>query len=150
MVFKLILVPKLPTDLVLEPETPLSGVAFLDKAALCLHRNLDDTMTYRHQTLGAVAKYEISVPQTMAIESNFFKNESERFLIVENNALSKYIFYAASISHGNAARACYPYYKDQIVLMSYIDELEFLAQWKTLGYPESMVPTEPVSEPPTT
>ena len=139
MIFKLVLVPQQPGELVLSPETPLSGVDFLNKAAECLRRNLDDTKQYKHQTLGSLARYEISVPQTMAVESGFFKDNSEKTLIVENNLLNKYLFYGAAISYGTSARACYPYYKDSIMLISYIDELAFLNAWKAKSYPTTLM-----------
>ena len=138
MTFKLVLVPQRPGEVVLSAETPLRGLALLEKAAACLRRNLDTVENTTHQTLGALSSYTITVPQAIAIESKFFANKSEAVLVVENNILSKYIFYGAAISNMPAQRACYPYYKNTVTVISYIDELAFLDNWRNRGYPTTL------------
>lgn len=138
MEFKLVLVPQTPDEFVLNAERPLCGLAFVEKAGACLRRNLDTTTRMRHMTMGAVARYEISVPQQIAIESGWFDTKSTRYLPCEANVLEKYLFYGAMMSNCPSNRPVYPYYQNEIVLTSYIDELEFLNIWRTRGYPEVM------------
>ena len=138
MEFSLKLVPCLPDELVLVAEKPLSGVKFLEEAGKCLRRNLDNGARTRHQTIGNLASYTISVPQQLAIESQWFEDKSCRYLSVEHALLNKYIFHAASFTYGSANRSYYPYYQGEIVLTSYIDELAFLESWRNRGYPDKM------------
>lgn len=136
MEFKLILVPKTPDEYLLNAERPLCGLAFVEKASQCLRRNLDNLTKARHQTLGAVAKYEISVPQALAIESGWFDQKSTRYLTCEANCLEKFIFYGACMSNTATNRPTYPYYGNSIILNSYVDELAFLEAWRIRGYPD--------------
>lgn len=140
MVFTLKLVAERPTDgeLVLKPETPLCGLKFLEEAGKCMRRNLDTPARFKHQTLGALATYEITVPQAIALQSGFFDEKNTRTLVVEANILSRFIFYGASMGYGSSGRACYPYYSNEIILTSYIDELSFIDLWRSRGYPERL------------
>lgn len=135
MEFKLILTPKTPDTFLLYAETPLSGLEFVEKAGACLRRNLDTETRARHITLGNVAQYEISVPQAIAIESGWFKTSNTRYLPCEPGILSKYIFYGASMNRAASNRPVYPYYSNEVVLVSYIDELALLEIWRNRGYP---------------
>ena len=138
MQFTLKLVPVVPNELVLIAEKPLSGVKFLEEAGKCLRRNLDCNARCRHQTLGNLAQYNISVPQQIAIESNWFEDKSERYVTVEHGLLNKFIFHATAFTFGTGTRTYYPYYQNEIVLTSYIDELAVLDLWRNRGYPESI------------
>ncbi len=138
MEFKLILVPETPDKLLLHAEKPLAGLEFIEEASKCLRRSLDTKTVMRHLTMGNVAKYTILVPQALAIESKRFAKSSEFYLVCEENILEKYIFHGASASTAPGCRAVYPYYNDEIVLSSYIDELAFLNTWRSRGYQRSM------------
>lgn len=138
MEFTLKLIPELPTQLVLTPEIPLCGVKFLEEAGKCLKRNLDLGVRNRHQTIGPLSAYDISVPQAIAIESKFFEEHSSRYLIVDDGFLNNFIFHAASFNFGKGNRCWYPYYQDEIVLISYIDELAVVDLWRTRGFPETL------------
>lgn len=138
MNFKLVLVPKTPDEVLLYPETPLSGLKFMEVAGQCLRRNLDLESRCRCITLGAVSKYEISVPQSVAIASGWFEKTDTRYLQCENDLLSNYIFHGASMARLGTTNQIYPYYTNEIVLVSYIDELAFLQVWAQRGYPEYM------------
>lgn len=139
MKFTLKLVSVTPDALVLAPETPLSGVKFLEEAGRCLRRNLDGTARCRHQTMGALSTYEISVPQHLAIESGYFENASSRYIPCEHAFLNKFIFHAANYSFASGGNRCYyPYYSDELVLTSYIDELAVLDTWRSRGYPDKL------------
>ena len=135
MEFKLILTPKTPDTFLLYAETPLSGLEFVEKAGACLRRNLDTETRARHITLGNVARYEISVPQELAIKSGKFDTTNTMYLPCDENILKEFIFYGASMSHVGTRRACYPYYQNEVVLCSYIDELHFLDVWSKRGFP---------------
>ena len=134
MDFKLILEPKTPDEYLLHAERPLCGLEFVEIAGQCLRRNLDHMSNMRHQTLGNIAKYEISVPYAMAMESGWFTKKAKRYLVCDANCLEKYIFYGASVSNCATNRPVYPYYKNEVVLVSYIDELAFLETWRNRGY----------------
>lgn len=136
MNFKLILVPKTPDEFLLNGEKPLCGLAFVEKASQCLRRNLDHLTKTHHQTLGRVAKYEISIPQALAIESGWFDQRSVRYLTCEANCLEKFIFYGAAMNNTPTNRPVYPYYENGVTLYSYVDELAFLESWRVRGYPE--------------
>ena len=123
MEFELILAPETPDKYLLKAEKPLSGLAFVEEASKCLRRSLDTKTRMRHITLGNVAQYTISVPQSIAIECGYFNNASRVYLPCEENVLKDYVFHAATMAHGASNRPCYPYYQDEIVLTSYIDEL---------------------------
>lgn len=138
MDFKLVLFPKNPDEFLLYAEKPLSGLKFIETASACLKRNLDGITNTKHITLGSVAKYEISVPQAIAINSGWFQNKSTRYIPCEANILNKYLFYGAAMNNASACRSIYPYYQNQIVLNSYVDELSFLQDWVDRGYPEEM------------
>lgn len=138
MKFTLNLVPSLPNELVLTAEKPLSGVKFLEEASRCLRRSLDGSLRCRHQTMGNLATYAITVPQQIAIESGWFDDKNERYLQVEHAILNQYIFHAASYTNGCAQRSYYPYYQNEVVLTSYIDELAFIDVWRQRDYPEKM------------
>lgn len=138
MDFKLALYPRNPDEYILYAEKPLSGLKFIEVASGCLKRNLDGITNTKHTTLGNVAKYEISVPQKIAIDSGWFNCKSTRYLPCEANILSGYLFYGAAMSNVSACRSVYPYYQNQIVLNTYVDELGFLQEWVNRGYPEEM------------
>jgi len=134
--FKLVLTADRPTagELVLEPEVPLSGIRFISEVGKCLRRSIDHVGRCRHTTLGALVTYEITVPQQMAIESGLFEDTDTVTIVVENNLLSYFVFYCASISTGAAGRPCYPYMQNEASLVSMIDELTFLEAWAATGY----------------
>lgn len=137
MDFKLILVPRRPDEYLLYGERPLRGLAFVEAASKCLRRNLDLKAKTRHNTLGSIARYEISVPQALAVDSGWFDNKTERYLTCEAGILEKYVFYGASM--GTATnRPSYPWYSDEVVLTSYVDELELLSVWRQRGYPDNL------------
>lgn len=138
MEFTLKLVPELPTQLILTPETPLSGVKFLEEAGKCLRRSLDLGVRYRHQTMGSLSTYNIVVPQAVAIESKFFEDCDSMYLLVDNGFLNNFIFHAASFSFGHGNRCWYPYYQNEIVLMSFIDELAVVDLWRSRGFPGNL------------
>lgn len=135
MEFKLILVAKTPDEYLLYAEKPLSGLALVEKAGACLRRNLDTQTRMRHITLGNIAKYELSVPQAIAIESGWFTQKSSRYIQGEMNVLEKYIFYGATMGNIASNRPVYPYYTNEVVVNSYIDELAVLETWRNRGYP---------------
>lgn len=137
MNFKLILVPETPDKALLYPETPLSGLAFIEEASACLRRNLDNQSRCRHQTLGTITQYEISVPQAIAIESERYKTTDTFYLVCESDVLKRFIFYGASMTKMRGGR-CYPYYSDEVVLTSYIDELAIIDLWRERGYPDKI------------
>ncbi|MCM1230067.1 MAG: hypothetical protein NC489_08040 [Ruminococcus flavefaciens] len=141
MQFKITLTPDRPTqgELVLESETPISGLNFIEEVGKCLRRSIDHISRERHVTLGAVSFYEITVPQQMAIESGLFETKSTVPIIVENNLLSHYIFYGASVDNKASGRPCYPYMSSEATLISYVDELQFLMDWASLGFPERLI-----------
>lgn len=136
MEFKLVLTANRPTagELVLEPEVPLSGVRFIEEVGKALRKSIDHIGRHRHTTLGALATYEITVPQQMALESGLFTDTDTVTAVVENNLLSYFVFYAASVSSGAAGRPCYPYMQNEASLISMIDELTFLEAWAATGY----------------
>lgn len=138
MQFKIILTPDRPTrgDLVLENETTISGLKFIEEVGKCLRRSIDHIARERHVTLGALSVYELTVPQQMAIDSEKFETTTTIPVIVENNLLSHYIFYGASVDNRASGRPCYPYMHSEATLVSYIDELQFLNDWAAIGYPE--------------
>lgn len=138
MNFRLILIPKTPDGYLMYAEKPLSGLKFLETAGACLRRNLDCETNTRHVTLGNVSQYEISVPQAIAIESGWFTEKEKRYLPCENDVLTKYIFYGASLNRVASNRPVYPYYGNEVTLVSYIDELAFLEVWRNRGYPPYM------------
>ena len=138
MEFNLILVPETPDKYLLKAEKPLSGLAFVEEASKCLRRSLDTKTRMRHMTMGNVAQYSISVPQSLAIESGYFDKAATVYLPCEENILAKYVFYGANMAHGASNRPCYPYYQDEIVLVSYVDELAFLDVWRQRGFPKKM------------
>lgn len=136
MEFKLVLTADRPTagELVLEPEVPLSGVRFISEVGKALRRSIDHIGRCRHTTLGALVTYEITVPQQMALESGLYENTDTVTAVVENNLLSYFVFYAASLTSGAAGRPCYPYMQNEASLISMIDELTFLDAWAATGY----------------
>lgn len=134
MNFKLKLAPALTTDVLLTAEVPLQGLSFVEKAAACLRRNLDCQTSMRHVTLGTLSSYTISVPQAIAIESGRFDAQSEFTLYLPNDFLADYIFYGAALSNVASKRSCYPFYNNEVVLVSYIDELAVIEAWKNAGY----------------
>lgn len=138
MEFKLILVPKYPNEFLLKDETPLSGLKFVEQAAACLRRNLDTQTRSRHITLGNISQYEISVPQALAIDSGWFTTSNCRYISCAENYLKPFIFYGATMSTAPSNRPVYPYYQNEVVLISYIDELAILDEWKRNGYPVEM------------
>ena len=138
MEFTLKLIPELPNQFVINAERPLSGMKLLEEAAKCLRRNLDSATVAKHQTLGNVYCYEISVPQQIAVESNYFNDCSKKYLVCEAGILNEYIFYAANFTYGAGNRTYYPYYQNELYLASFIDELAFINLWRTRGYPEKM------------
>ena len=121
-------------DLVVTPETPLSGVHFIEVFGRTLRRSIDHVGRYRHITLGALAEYEVTVPQQIAIESGLFESNDKITVYVENGLLNNFIFYSASISYGKTGRPCYPYVQNEATLISMIDELLFLDAWVSTGY----------------
>lgn len=141
MQFKITITPFRPTagDLVLESETPLSGLRFMEEVGKCLRRSIDHIAHERHVTLGAMSFYEITVPQQLAIQSGLFEEKTTIPVIVEHNLLSHYIFYGASVDNRASGRPCYPYMNSEATLNSYVDELLFLADWATLGFPTKLI-----------
>lgn len=138
MEFTLKLIPELPTEYILNAEKPLSGVKLLEEAAKCLRRNLDSAVRAKHKTMGAIYCYDISVPQSIAIESGHFESCSKKYLVCEAGSLDRFIFHTANFNYGSGNRAYYPYYQNELTLTSYVDELGFLDLWRTRGYPEKM------------
>ena len=138
MEFKLILVPETPDKLILRPEKPLAGLAFIEQASACLRRNLDTKTRMRHCTLGAIAQYEVSVPQAIAIESGRFADKNTVYIPCEEDFLKKFVFYGATIGRSSTHRQVYPYYTDEIVLCSYIDELGIIDIWRNRDYPDKL------------
>ena len=140
MEFKLCLTGNRPAagDLVLNAEVPLSGVRFVEEFGKAMRRSIDHVGRYRHTTLGALATYEVTVPQQMAIESGLFKDSDTVQIFVENNLLHKFIYYAASMSKGASGRACYPYMVNEATLITMVDELAFLDAWASTGYATSL------------
>lgn len=136
MEFKLRLESDRPTngDLVLEAETPLEGVQFIEQMGKSLRRSIDHVGRGRHFTLGALPTYEVTVPQQMAIESGKFEGVYTHTIILEHNLLSHFIFYAANVHTGPAGRRCYPFTENEATLISLIDELAFLDAWANTGY----------------
>lgn len=138
MDFELTLIPETPDKLLLHAEKPLAGLAFIEEASKCLRRSLDAKKRMRHMTLGNVATYTISVPQALAIDSGMFEDSSKCYVVCEEDILKKFVFYSASTSAVPGCRASYPFYQDEIVLSSLIDELAFLNTWRNRGYPKTM------------
>lgn len=138
MEFKLILVPETPDKLILKPEKPLAGLAFIEQASACLRRNLDTSTRMRHNTLGSIAQYEVSVPQAVAIESCKFDTKNVVYMPCEADFLKKFIFYGATIGRSSTHRSVYPYYSDEIVLVSYIDELAIIDTWRNRAFPDKL------------
>ena len=138
MDFKLVLYPRNPDEFILYAEKPLSGLKFIEVASACLKRNLDGITNTKHITLGNVAKYEISVPQSIAIQSGWFTEKSVRYLPCEANILADYLFYGAAMNNASACRSVYPYYQYQVVMNCYVDELGFIQAWVDRGYPDEM------------
>lgn len=138
MEFKLILVPETPDKLILNPEKPLAGLSFIEQASACLRRSLDTKTRMRHCTLGSIAQYEISVPQAVAIESGRFENKNTIYIPCEEDFLKKFVFYGATIGRSSTHRQVYPYYTDEIVLVSYIDELAIIDTWRNRSFPEKL------------
>lgn len=136
MEFKLRLVADRPTDgeLVLEPETPLSGLAFIETVGKTLRKSIDHVSRAKHTTLGALVTYEVTVPQAIAIESGKFEESDTYTVVLENNLLSHFVFYCADVVSGPAGRRCYPFTDNEATLVSRIDELAFLDAWATAGY----------------
>ena len=136
MEFKLNLIAENPYkgELVLEQETPLEGMTFLSAVSCCLRRSIEHVSRARHNILGGLATYEITVPQSMAYESGYFEDTNEVTIIVEKNLLSKFIFYTANVSYGANGRPCFPYMQNEAVLTSLIDEFAFLQAWADTGY----------------
>lgn len=134
MEFKLILAPTTRNDCLLKNETVLNGLNLVMVAANCLRRNLDGNTNIRHQALGTINEYSISVPQAIAVESGWYETSNEMTILVPNNFLRNYIFYMANMNTVSTRRSCYPYYQNSIVVTSYIDELAVLDTWKKLGY----------------
>lgn len=141
MQFKIMLTPDRPTqgELVLQSETPISGLKFIEEVGKCLRRSIDHIARERHVTLGALSFYEITVPQQLAIESQLFETKSTIPVIVQDDLLSHYIFYGASVDNKASGRPCYPYMNSEATLVSYIDELQFLTDWAALGFPERLI-----------
>lgn len=148
MTYRLILVPQRPNEVVLEEETKLCGLEFVSEASSLLRCNLDDYTKFTHVTLGNLTSYTISVPIADAIASGKFENCMERYLIVESGSLNKYIFHTAVAKKARMNHVrdrcshpthSYPYYQDEVVLFSRIDELAFLEDWKNTGYADKMV-----------
>lgn len=138
MEFKLVLVPKTPEEVLLVPETPLSGLKFMEVAGQCLRRSIDLQERFKHVTLGCIHQYEVTVPQSVAIASGWFEKTNRRYLQCEQDLLSSYVFYGASMARIGTTAQIYPYYTSEIVIVSYIDELAFINTWAQRGYPEYM------------
>ena len=138
MEFKLILIPETPDKFLIKSEKPLAGLKFIEEASSCLRRSLDLKVQMRHQTLGTVSQYEMLVPQELAIKSGKYDTVSTVYLPCCENILKSFIFYGASMGHTGTRRACYPYYQDEVVLTSYIEELKFLDVWASRGFPGQM------------
>lgn len=143
MAFQLKLVPHDADDCVLENETPISGIEFLSRASSLLRKSVDGCSSMRHQTLGQLHSYTINVPDSVATASGRFENCMEMYVVVENNILSDFIFYTASINQCNPSllyrnMPCAAYNKNDVVLYSNIDELAFIDTWMSLGYPDNM------------
>ena len=138
MEFKLVLIPKTPDEVLLFPETPLSGLKFMEVAGACLRRSIDTESRFKHITLGTVVQYEVTIPQAVAIASGWFDKTNKRYLLCEQNILSKYIFQGASMARVGTTAQIYPYYTNEIVLVSYVDELAFISTWAQRGYPDYM------------
>lgn len=126
-------------ELVLEAETPLSGVQFIEQVGKSLRRSIDHVSRAKHHTLGALVTYEFTVPQQMAIESGKYENSDTYTIVVENNILSHYVFYAANVITGPAGRRCYPFTDNEATLISMIDELAFLDAWAATGYASRVI-----------
>ena len=138
MEFKLILVPETPDKLILKTEKPLAGLSFIEQASACLRRSLDTKSRMRHNTLGAIAQYEVLVPQAVAIESCKFDTKNVVYVPCEENFLKKFIFYGATIGKCGTGRPVYPYYSDEVVLSSYIDELAIIDVWRNRDFPDKL------------
>lgn len=138
MEFKLVLIPKTPEEVLLVPETPLSGLKFMEVAGQCLRRSIDTEIRHKHVTLGCIHQYEVSVPTSVAIASGWFEKTNRRYLQCEQDLLSSYVFYGASMARIGTTAQIYPYYTSEIVIVSYIDELAFINTWAQRGYPEYM------------
>lgn len=140
MEFKLNLVGNRPTsgDLVLAAEVPLNGVKFIEAYGKAMRRSIDHVGRHRHVTLGALAMYEVTVPQYMAIESGLFETTDTVAIYIENDMLSNFIFYSPSMSYGATGRPCYPYMQNEATLTSMIDELAFLDAWANTNYATSL------------
>ncbi len=138
MDFELTLIPETPDKLLLHAEKPLAGLAFIEEAGKCLRRSLDAKKRTRHMSLGNIATYTMSVPQALAIVSKMFEDSNKCYVVCEEDILEKFIFHAASTSVQPGCRRSYPFYEDEIVLSSLIDELAFLNTWRNRGYPKTM------------
>lgn len=136
MEFKLNLIAENPYkgELVLEPETPLEGMNFISAVSCCLRRSIEHVSRARHNTLGGLATYEITVPQQVAYDSGYYDSTNEFTVIVERNLLSNFIFYVANVTYGANGRPCFPYMQNEAVLTSLIDEFAFLEAWVNTGY----------------
>lgn len=143
MEFVLKLVPALPGQLVLGAEKPYEGFKFLEEAAKCLRRSLDSSIRHRHQVMGPLSTYNVVVPQAIAVSSNFFEMDNEQYVTVENEFLNDFIFHTAMYTHGRGNRCYYPFYQDEVVLMSFIDELAVVDAWMQQGYPEALTKVNP-------
>lgn len=141
MEFKLVLIPKNPEQYILKAEKPLAGLSFIEEAAACLKRNLDTQTRMRHITMGNISQYEISVPQALAIDSGWFETKSCRYISCSEDFLKNYIFYGATMGTVSSKRPVYPYYENEVVLISYADELRLLEDWKSHGYPAELSAT---------
>lgn len=134
--FKLRINANRPTagDLVVTPETPLSGVEFIEIFGKTIRRSIDHIGRHRHITLGSLAVYELNVPQQIAIDSGLFTKSDTVDVYAENGLLNNFIFYSASISYAKSHRPYYPYMQNEATLISMIDELSFIDAWITTGY----------------
>lgn len=110
----------------------------MEVAGQCLRRSIDHQERCKHITLGTVSRYEIIVPTSVAIASGWFEKTNKRYLQCSDNLLESYVFYGASMARLGTTNQIYPYYTNEIVLVSYIDELAFLQVWAQRGYPEYM------------
>lgn len=137
MTFTLQVVGPRPTagDLVIEAETPLSGIHFLTEFGRAVRRSVDHVASYRHVTLGSVATYEMNVPQSVALESHLFEDSDKFTVIVDPNLLADFIFYSGSLKRGSTHTPCYPYTSNEATLTSMVDELGFIEVWSQLGFP---------------